>query len=217
MKYENANNVLPPELIREIQKYATGKLIYIPQKEEPQAWGSLSGSRQKLRKRNQRIYDEYKSGKGVGELSEEYFLSVDSIRKIVYGANENRISFLPTLENAIAYNEAGLAEEWLRTYYIKTYGENSYPEDWICDGLIHIPLRLIADTDNIDSPQLEVPLIIRFQKGRFYYQGTVEYLTALKEQHITAYPAYVFVTDKSEYDLYEANYGKHFHRIQFRN
>ena len=67
MKYENANNVLPPELISEIQKYAAGKLIYIPQKEEPQAWGSLSGSRQKLRKRNQRIYDEYKNVKGVGE------------------------------------------------------------------------------------------------------------------------------------------------------
>ena len=79
-----------------------------------------------------------------------------------------------------------------------------------------IPLRLIADTDNIDLQQADVPLIIRFQNGRFYYQGTKEYLVALKEQHITAYPAYVFVTDKSEYDSYEINYGRHFHRIQFR-
>ena len=217
MKYENANNILPPELISQIQKYAAGKLLYIPQIEEPVAWGSLSGTRHKLRKRNQRIYDEYKNGKGVGELSEKYFLSVDSIRKIVYGANENRISFLPTLENAIRYNQAGLAEEWLRTYYIKTNGEKSYPEEWVCDGLINIPLRLIADVDNISLQQSNVPLIIRFQNGRFCYQGTWEYLASLKEQHITAYPAYIFVTDKSEYDLYETNYGKYFHRIQFRN
>ena len=95
MKYENANNVLPPDLLSEIQKYAAGRLLYIPQKEEPMAWGSLSGTRQKLRKRNQRIYDEYRNGKGVGELSEQYFLSVDSIRKIVYGTSQSRLSFLP--------------------------------------------------------------------------------------------------------------------------
>ncbi len=218
MKYENANNVLPPDLIRQIQKYAAGKLLYIPQKEESVAWGSLSGAREKLRKRNQRIYDEYKNGKGVGELSEEYFLSVDSIRKIVYGANKNRISFLPTLENAIQYNQAGLAEEWLRTYYIKTYGEKSYPEKWICDGLINIPLRLIDEVQNESLQQPEnLPLIICYQRGRFCIRGTREHLNKLRGQQITAYPAYVFVTDKQEYDSYESKYGRHFHRIQFRN
>ena len=218
MKYENANNVLPPDLVKQVQKYAAGKLLYVPQREEPMAWGSLSGARQKLLKRNQRIYDEYKSGKGVGELSEEYFLSVDSIRKIVYGANKNRISFMPTLNNAIQYNQVGLAEEWLRTYYVKTYGEKSYPEEWICDGLINIPLRLIDEVDNSSLQQAEnVPLIIRFQNGCFCYQGTSEYLNRLKEQHITAYPAFVFVTDRQEYSLYEFNYGRYFHRIQFRN
>ncbi len=218
MKYENANNILPPDLVCQIQKYAAGKLLYIPRKEEPVAWGSLSGARQKLQKRNQRIYDEYKNGKGVGELSEEYFLSVDSIRKIIYGANQNRKTFLPTLQNAIQYNQAGLAEEWLRTYYVKTYGEKSYPEEWICDGLINIPLRLINAVDDVGVQQeKDVPLIIRFQKGHFCYQGTIEHLQHLKEQHITAYPAYIFVTDKTDYDLYERNYGKYFHRIRFRN
>ena len=218
MKYENANNVLPPDLISEIQKYVAGKLLYIPQKNEPMAWGSLSGTRQKLRKRNQRIYDEYRNGKGIGELSEEYFLSVDSIRKIVYGANRDRISFFPTLENAIQYNNAGLAEEWLRTYYIKMYGEKSYPEDWICDGLINMPLRLIDDADNEAVQQSrDVPLIICFREKRFYFQGSGEYLTYLKKQYITAYPAYVFVPDRQEYDFYVSNYGKHFHRIQFRS
>ena len=216
MKYENANNVLPPELIRQIQKYAAGKLLYIPQKDDQAVWGSLSGAREKLRKRNQCIYNEYKNGKGVGELSEEYFLSVDSIRKIVYGADKNRITFFPTMQNAMQYHRAGLAEEWLRTYYVKTFGEKSYPEEWICDGLINIPLRLIAGADNIVFGKAEkLPLIIRFQKGRFYYLGAEKYLTCLKKQQITAYPAFVFVTDKQEYASYESNYGRHFHRIQF--
>lgn len=218
MKYENASNVLPPELIRQVQKYAAGKLLYIPQKEEPKAWGALSGTRQKLQKRNQRIYNEYKNGKGVGELSEEYFLSVDSIRKIVYGANQSRISFMPTLQNAIQYNQAGLAEEWFRTYYLKTYGKNSYQEEWICDGLINIPLRLIHDVDDVSlQPSEDLPLVIRYQNGRFVCRGTWDDLKSLKEQHITAYPAFVIVMDKLEYDTYETKFGKHFHRIQFRS
>lgn len=218
MKYENANNVLPPELIRQIQKYAAGKLLYIPKKEEPVAWGSLSGARQKLQKRNQRIYDEYKNGKGVGELAEEYFLSVDSIRKIVYGANKSRITFAPTLENAIQYNQAGLAEEWLRTYYVKTCGENSYPEEWICDGLINMPLRLIQTVDDEALQQAEnLPLIIRFEQGCFCGQCTKEFLESLKEKRMTAYPAFIFVIDKQEYASYEVNYGRHFHRIQFKH
>ena len=177
MKYENANNVLPPELIRQIQKYAAGKLLYIPQKEEPVAWGSLSGARQKLQKRNQRIYDEYKNGKGVGELE----------------------------------------EEWLRTYYVKTYGEKSYPEEWICDGLINMPLRLIEEIDDEMQQTENLPLMIRFQNKRFCCQGTKTFLEELKEKRMTAYPAYIFVTDKQEYAFYEANYGRHFHRIQFKS
>ena len=216
MKYENANNILPPELIRQVQKYAAGKLLYIPQKEEQAVWGSLSGAREKLRKRNQRIYNEYKSGKGVGELSEEYFLSIDSIRKIVYGADKYRIPFFPTMQNAMQYNQAGLAEEWLRTYYVKTYGETSYPEEWICDGLINIPLRLIDNEgDSVLQQAEKLPLLIRFQMGRFYYLGSREHLETLRRQHITAYPAFIFVTDKEEYAFYETNYGRHFHRIQF--
>lgn len=219
MKYENANNVLPPNLVSEIQKYAAGRLLYIPQKEEPMAWGSLSGTRQKLRKRNQRIYDEYRNGKGVGELSEQYFLSVDSIRKIVYGTSQSRLSFLPTLENALQYNQAGLAEEWLRICYMKKlYGEQPYPEEWICDGLINMPLRLIDDVDNGTLRQSEnMPLIICFRKGRFCYQGSRGFFTSLKNRHVAAYPAYVFVPDKQEYDRYVFHYGRHFHCIRFRD
>ena len=34
MKYRNASEIFPDELLREIQKYSSGELVYIPEKEE---------------------------------------------------------------------------------------------------------------------------------------------------------------------------------------
>ena len=62
MKYKNANDVLPETLLAELQKYAAGELLYIPQlKERRKSWGESSGTRQYLRKRNQdELTDKYK-------------------------------------------------------------------------------------------------------------------------------------------------------------
>ncbi len=116
MKYENAKDLLPPELLTQVQKYVSGKLMYVPIAEEAKGWGTASGYRQKLLKRNQTIYNEYVMGKTVSELADEYFLSVDSIKKIVYGKKENLIAFEPTISCALQYSETGLAEEWIRAF-----------------------------------------------------------------------------------------------------
>lgn len=218
MKYENAKDVLPPDLITQIQKYAAGKLLYIPQKEEPKAWGSLSGTRQKLLQRNQRIFNEYKEGKGIGELAEEYFLSADSIKKIVYGKNSRWIPFHPTIDSAMEYHEAGLAEEWFRTYCMKQYGETFYEEQWVCDGLLKMPLRLIrnCDGETVDSDLREdVPLILWYNAGSFICRGDGRALERLKSRHVNAYPAFVLVTDRREYASYVRKYGMHFRRAEF--
>lgn len=47
MSYKNAKDVLPDELIREIQKYIDGDLLYIPTKSEKTEWGICSGAGQK--------------------------------------------------------------------------------------------------------------------------------------------------------------------------
>ncbi len=44
MKYRNASEVLPDELIKEIQKYTSGEAIYIPSHQERKKWGSGSGA-----------------------------------------------------------------------------------------------------------------------------------------------------------------------------
>ena len=84
MKYVNADSVFPEHLLKELQKYAQGELIYIPIPEgNRKKWGS-SGSREQLNRRNFEIYEKFSAGLSIDELSNQFCLSIDSIKKIVY-------------------------------------------------------------------------------------------------------------------------------------
>lgn len=84
MKYKNAAEILPPELLRELQRYASGELIYVPSKETRKKWGEGSGARQFYATRNEEIRQLYFNGTDVDALAETYALSIDTIRKIVF-------------------------------------------------------------------------------------------------------------------------------------
>ena len=85
MKYINANEILPDVLVEELQKYVQVGYIYVPAKDEQhKSWGELSGYREELRRRNQRIVSEYRQGTSVEELADRYNLSIYAIRKIIY-------------------------------------------------------------------------------------------------------------------------------------
>lgn len=84
MKYKNAQDILPESLLREIQKYISGEAIYIPSGRERKKWGEGSGARQFYAARNEEIRRKYYDKIDVETLAEEYSLSVDTIRKIVF-------------------------------------------------------------------------------------------------------------------------------------
>lgn len=85
MNYKNGRDVLPPRLLKELQHYIQGELLYIPKSEKSRAsWGELSGTRTSIAKRNQEIYKLHRTGHSVGDLAKTYFLSDESIRKILY-------------------------------------------------------------------------------------------------------------------------------------
>lgn len=85
MKYINANEILPKQLIKELQNYVQGGYIYVPIKtDERKNWGEQSGYRLELDRRNEKIRQEYKNGISLDILAERYYLSVSAIRKIVY-------------------------------------------------------------------------------------------------------------------------------------
>lgn len=84
MKYSNAYNVLPIDIVRIIQKYVDGEYLYIPRKEEShKKWGEHCGSRDILKKRNLEIYLKYTNGAAILDLAREYYLSDKSIRRII--------------------------------------------------------------------------------------------------------------------------------------
>jgi len=85
MSYIKAEEILPPELINEIQKYIQGTQIYIPKKQGRRlGWGMKNGTRNMIKKRNNQIRESRKAGQRIEDLADYYNLSVDSIRKILY-------------------------------------------------------------------------------------------------------------------------------------
>ncbi|WP_100013137.1 CD3324 family protein [Lentibacillus sediminis] len=85
MQYKNGREVFPPRLLKEMQKYIQGELIYIPKEKNQRAgWGEVNGSRALIAQRNEDIFQLYREGKSLEELEEMYSLSNDSIRKIIY-------------------------------------------------------------------------------------------------------------------------------------
>ena len=84
MSYRNAKEILPAKLLEEIQRYINGEIIYIPkQDEEKIKWGIKNGSRKKYDKRNNDIKALKNGGMTVDEIARAYYLSADSIRKIL--------------------------------------------------------------------------------------------------------------------------------------
>ena len=84
MSYIKAEEILPEELIRQIQKYADGVYIYIPRKPGTRhAWGQETGYKAELKLRNDCIRNDYASGENVTTLSRKYHLSEKSIRRIL--------------------------------------------------------------------------------------------------------------------------------------
>ena len=84
MSYIKAEEILPEDLIRQIQKYADGVYIYIPRKPGPRhAWGQETDYKAELRARNDRIRSDYAAGTNVVALSRKYHLSEKSIRRIL--------------------------------------------------------------------------------------------------------------------------------------
>lgn len=84
MGYVRAEDILPKEILELVQQYADGQTIYIPRKSEcHKSWGAGTQTKKALMLRNRKIYEEYKKGIPISELSEKYFLAEKSIQRII--------------------------------------------------------------------------------------------------------------------------------------
>ena len=85
MKYINAAEILPEQLLKELQTYADGDVLYIPKASTKKEWGAFSGSRTFYQERNKEIQRLFKEGHSVDALAKQYGLAYSTIKKIIYG------------------------------------------------------------------------------------------------------------------------------------
>ncbi len=83
MRYKNAQNILPDKLLRELQQYISGGMLYVPAAGEKKPWGEASGARSYYKQRNQAIREAYRAGANVPQLAQQYGLTEEAIRKIL--------------------------------------------------------------------------------------------------------------------------------------
>jgi hypothetical protein len=225
MKYENAKDILPEEVLKEVQKYASGKLLYVPSMEEKKTWGETSGYRDKLKKRNIMICNKYANGKTISELADEYFLSLDTLKKILYSKKKHEnLEYAPTLLSAVSYTNSGMMEEWIHSFLLFTcndiqMSDELMKEDYILFGVVKLPLRLVQveglvleGVNNLietygrnvsDMP----PLVFKFVKGNFYAAIQQEMFMALKQRKVNAYPSIILIRGNDDYKTFMDHYG----------
>lgn len=237
MKYEKAKDILPDQLLKEVQKYAAGRLLYIPNDDDKRTWGEVSGCKQRIKKRNQMICNKYANGITIATLAEEYYLSEESIKKIVYSKNkDNDLYYYPTLQSAMEYSNDGMLEEWIHSYLLftcknKELSDRLFLINRYFIGPVKFPLRLIQESqdnlvgfetktdqiqddscptivDDIRSKDLP-PLLIHFESGRFILDGDMNRFRACQSNKIKAYPVIIWITEVSDYDLFMKQYGSY--------
>jgi Mor family transcriptional regulator len=84
VNYRRARDVLPEDLLTEVQKYAQGEMLYIPNGKQRKKWGEDSGARNFYRIRNDEIREKFSLKVPIERLADEYCLSEDMIRKILF-------------------------------------------------------------------------------------------------------------------------------------
>lgn len=84
MKYRNAAEILPEPLLKELQTYVDGELLYIPKISSKKQWGAVNGSRAFYQERNGEIRRLFLSGASLDALANRYGLAYSTIKKIIY-------------------------------------------------------------------------------------------------------------------------------------
>lgn len=237
MKYRNAEDIFPENLLKQIQRYVSGETIYIPAGKEKKAWGETSGYQQYIRERNEAIKNAFSSGKTIDSLMEEYSLSYDSIKRIVYSKKEEKmLKYSATLSSCKDYAKAGKLDSWIHLY-LNSDGKNIpfsdglklferyyiapavFPRDMFtrCAGPEEdMKYRIDPDWFKEHVSILEKaikndpdmpPIIVHYVDGGFELCDGNTRHKAYENLGIDKVNAIVWITEESEYEEFMEKYG----------
>ena len=84
MRYVKAGDILPEELLLELQRYVDGAYLYVRRKQENRlSWGERTHSKAGTARRNREIYRRYLEGQCPAALAGDYFLTEKTVRRII--------------------------------------------------------------------------------------------------------------------------------------
>ena len=83
MEYRNAGQILPPELIQQIQQFFQGGYLYIPRTGAVSPADHQTDYQTELHNRNRHIFHKHLQGWTTHQLAAHYNLSASSIRRIL--------------------------------------------------------------------------------------------------------------------------------------
>jgi ParB-like nuclease domain. len=238
MKYENGGDIFPEPLLKQIQKYVCGKLIYIPSDGKKRPWGETSGYKQYLLERNRDIRDKFNEGTIIEVLSEEYFLSCETIKKIVYSKEAFILRYKCTLSSAQEYAKEDKIENWIHQYLLsdghnKEFSDGLKLFDRYFIGPIKMPLTLfcrccgpeenmkyrvnaewfekhVAKLENVLKTIDDIPpMIANYVDGHFELNDGNHRLEAYKRLGVEEYYMIIWITEKSDYETFLSQYQKY--------
>lgn len=232
--YVNAEQVLPQQLLEQVQQYAAGKLLYVPRTQETRPWGEGTSQRNYYRKRNQMIRNQFRYGVGISQLAREYYLSQETIKKIVYNKKaEEDVPFYPHAACAERYSKAGLLEEWIHTYLLyerrnREFSEGLYRQPRQYIGPLAMPLSLFARSSGpeehmkwrvhpkvweenvaaqqrcIQQKELLPPLIVNYAEGSFELNCGSPLYEALMREGIPYFPVIIWCSSEADQEEFAA-------------
>ena len=239
MKYRNAANVLPEKLLKQVQKYVSGEILYIPAGVERKNWGETSGYQQYLRERNADIRESFRNGKTIDALMDQYALSYDTIKRIVYSRKEAvMLKYRATLSSAAEYAKAEKLDAWIHLY-LNEEGRNIpfsdglklfdryfispalFPLDFFtrCTGPEEdMKYRIDGDWWEQRIAELEKailagedmpPLIVHYVDGRFELNDGNHRHRAYENLGITNVWAVVWITEDAELNDFMEKFGSY--------
>lgn len=114
MKYKNAKNIFPDDILEELQKYVQGEYVYIPIKDKA-VNANITEYGMEVQKRDDHIYTKFLEGLSNRKLSQIYCLSESSIRRIIINQRKKYNRMKEMIEDILA--NWNLVEETVKQVY----------------------------------------------------------------------------------------------------
>ena len=151
MKYKNANDVLPEDLLALVQEYIQGEYLYVPVKGRHIA-EALTDYQNELEKRDAHIYTKYLEGMSNKQLSRMYNLSESSIRRVIVKQRKGSLRMKDQITQLLSHWELenkdikqihNAAWQIGDEYVLKVYHDFS---------MLKRNLKILQILDNMDIP-----------------------------------------------------------------